>query len=172
MVAYISQIPFGNPGDIARGNHDNTILPMIRDLTNPKIWEDYAFGLPVKRSAADRGKILPFSGGETATDYAGFLVRSYPGYAVDRISADQNSPDTRHAPAGVMRRGFTLVKVQNISSADAGVPVFVRIGGATPELKIGGIEAAADGENTVMLPNVYFSGKADVNGVAGIEVNL
>lgn len=172
MVALISQIPFGRPGQLSRGVHDQTVLPYTIDLTNKSVWLSYEMGMPVKRSAADPQKILPFSGGETEADLLGFLVSAYPGDAVDMNSQAKEAVSLRSIVKDVLRRGFILARLQNKTPAIGGGQVYIRTGGATDELRVGGIEAAADAANTLLISTARFSGSPDANGIVGLEFNI
>ncbi|QNT79260.1 structural cement protein Gp24 [Entomobacter blattae] len=172
MVALVSQIPYGRPGQLARGVHDQTTLPYTLDLTDRSVWLAYEMGMPVKRSTVDAQKIVPFSGGETEADLLGFLVSAYPGDAVDVNAQAGDAVSLRSLVKDVLRRGFILVETQGSGTPAGGGQVFVRIAGATSALKIGGIEAAADGSNTIALSKAFFSGSPDANGIACIEYNI
>jgi hypothetical protein len=55
----------------------------------------------------------------------------------------------------------------------AGAPVYIRLTAnvAIPNAPAGGVEAAADGANTVLMPNAVFrTGYLDANGVAEITI--
>jgi hypothetical protein len=75
-------------------------------------------------------------------------------------------------PADVCERGSGSV-VCNVGTPAAGGQVYVRIAlnGAFPAGTIGGIEAAADGSNTLLWTNVSFhTGLKDVNNVTEITI--
>jgi hypothetical protein len=78
-------------------------------------------------------------------------------------------------PCDVLERGSIVVIVKDPQAAGykAGQSVFLRtvLNGAFPSAKVGDLETAADGGNTVQLTNVYMStGVADANSVVEVTV--
>jgi hypothetical protein len=71
----------------------------------------------------------------------------------------------------VLKRGFINVKL-NSGTASNGSTVYVRVAAASGAKVIGGIEAAADSTNTIVMANAYFTGAADASGNAEIAYNL
>jgi hypothetical protein len=74
--------------------------------------------------------------------------------------------------AEVLERGSITIKINNGTPVSQN-PVFLRIlaNAGIPAGVVGGLEAVADGTNTVQLTNVVFrTGVLDANGVA--EVTL
>ena len=64
------------------------------------------------------------------------------------------------------------VKLQNVATPVKGGPVYVRIGGTTSSLLLGGSEAAADTTNTIEVPNAQFEGPAGADGVTEISFTI
>jgi hypothetical protein len=125
------------------------------------------YGDPVKL-AAD-GSAIALAGAEAAADIYGFLVRPFP---------TQSSTNTMGAVAAVagqsgdiMRHGYMGVKVNGATAAAKGGIVYVRIANAAAGKPIGGIEAAADGGNTIIVTGAKFLGPADANGISEIWIS-
>lgn len=73
---------------------------------------------------------------------------------------------------GALNRGSIVVKCNN-GTPTAGGPVYVRIkaNASIANGVVGEFEAAADGENTVLLPNIQWTnGYVDANGVAEVTI--
>lgn len=62
-----------------------------------------------------------------------------------------------------MRRGYMSVKTNAGTPAFGGV-VYARVASPSGAKVIGGIEAAADGANTVIVANAQFMSAPDANG--------
>lgn len=112
----------------------------------------------------------------TAAKFAGIAVRNVRTQliyqtltTVQTIFVGQYNPGEI---AEALERGSCTVKVNNGTPVSQ-APVFVRTiyNAAIPAGVVGGIEAVADGTNTVSLPTVVFrTGVLDANGVAEITL--
>lgn len=166
MVAYTFRMPSGIPGTVTRPHH-STIEPELMLSSAPLT----AYGLPCIRDAAT-GKMRVATTGDTVSMVAGFLVRPYPTNGV--IGGSQalgvSVPDPG-AIANVLKRGYTSVLLGGSTSAVKGGPVYLRIATPGTGKPIGGVEAAADGANTIQL-NAVFQGPADAQGVTEIGYNI
>ena len=167
MVAYIKRMNVGFEGDLTREAAPGDVVNEVLD--NSYDWSTYGFGRPVKYTA--KGKVTPLVTGDTASKIEGFLVRSFPGRAVSN-TGDQAYPQINGGAYPVARRGFMAVKLQNVSTPVKGGPVYVRIGGTTSSLLLGGVEAAADTTNTIEVPNAQFEGPAGADGVTEISFTI
>lgn len=127
-----------------------------------------AYGLPGVMGA--NGRFRPVQAGDTADKVSGFLIRSYPGYASSSYYGVSGMP-TGSAVADRMRRGYMSVKI-NAGNAVKEAPVFVRVGAGTVAKPVGGLEAAADGANTIQLAACTFMGPADAEGNTEIAFNI
>ena len=87
---------------------------------------------------------------------------SYPDQSVGEYTTEQAMP--------VFERGAVSVYVSNavVNAPAIDENVYVRISAGTPTTPVGGIEAEADGTNTIQITNAVFGSAADVNGVAEI----
>lgn len=108
--------------------------------------------------------------GTVATDVAGIAVRE----VVQANTFDpQSNPDYLPGQVcDVMVRGNCTVKCQR-GTPVSGQAVYVRIAAnATyPDAVVGGIEAAADGANTIQVPNIeWTTGLMDANGIAEVTI--
>lgn len=126
-----------------------------------------AFGAPVIMGA--NGAVQAWTGEATAKTFWGVAVREVKS-AVDYM--DQNKSGYRPGEAvPVMKRGCVNVICQSGTPA-AGGAVYVRTktNSAKPTAVIGGFEATADGDNSVVLSNAQWKGQADGNGVAELRI--
>lgn len=159
--AILYRMPAGIPGDVTRPS-TSTIEPNVYDPAKPFD----AFGVPGKIVAE---KFVPLEAGDAATVIYGLLVRPYP-------TTSSQDPLGKSTPAktginDVLRRGYMTVLLRAGTSAKNGT-VYVRVGTPAAGKPIGGIEAAADGANTIALPNASFMGAADASGNVEISYNI
>lgn len=112
------------------------------------------------------------SDGEAVLPTAASTAANFAGIAGAEIKSSLNYLDSagfyaKGEAVPVFKRGCINVKVQRGTAAFGGA-VYVRVAAnqAYPNAVIGGIEATADGANTVPLPNCRFNGAADANGIA------
>lgn len=164
MVAYLYKMPSGGAGFVSRNAPNATIEPKFLDNTAKP-----AYGAPVKLV---NGKVTALAAGDAATVIYGLLARPYP---TSSGTASLTSPFGPETPpdqaAGVLKRGYMTVLLRSGTAAPGGT-VYVRVGAATSDKPLGGIEAAADSTNTVVLPNAYFNGAVDSYGIVEIAYNL
>lgn len=120
------------------------------------------FGTPLVYSG---GKVVAAGAATTAADFVGIAAREIKS-AVSYIdqSVGQYVPNE---PVSVFKRGCINV-VCNVGSPAVGGAVYLRIAanGSIPTGVVGGLEAAADGSNTVLLTSCQWHGPADPNKVA------
>lgn len=163
MAVLNLRMPAGVPGAVSRVEH-LTAEPVHLDPAAPFA----AYGVPGVLGA--NGRFRPVQAGDTAASIGGFLMRAYPGFASSTYYGVSGMP----VGAGVgdrMRRGYMQVQL-NAGNAVKEGPVFVRVGAGTAAKPIGGIEAAADGANTVQIPACQFMGPADSAGNTEIAYNI
>ncbi len=127
------------------------------------------FGTPVKYEAGTNGNVVAMGAGDTGDDFVGFAsreIKSSVNYLEQGVG--QYAPNDA---ASVFMRGAINVKVQKGTPALGGkVYVRVTVNDAMPTAVVGGIEAEADGANTVELPGCVFEGPADANGIACVRI--
>lgn len=162
MNPILYRMPYGIPGDVTRRQHA-TIEPHIFGAT-----PFTAYGLPVKLSA---GKVIPMGAGDAAQVPFGFLVRPYPTQGANASDPVGTAVPPISGQADVLRRGYINVK-NNVGAPATGGTVYMRVTANGGNTIIGGIEATADGANTVILQSCTFTGNADANGNVEIAVNI
>ncbi|MGG6461406.1 structural cement protein Gp24 [Solilutibacter silvestris] len=160
--AYTFRMPGGIPGDLSRQSQAtvedgrfNSSLPFP------------GYGLPGKLDGS--GNFVPIAGGDTAAAVYGFLVRPYPTQSAQEGIGVATPPTT--GISNVLRRGYMTVK-SNAGTPAKGGAVFVRISAPSGAKVIGGVEAVADGANTIQLTNATFNGAADAAGNVEIAYNI
>ena len=158
MAAYTYRMPSGIPGDVSRKSH-STIES--HNMPTPVA----AFGVFAKMDAT--GNLAALGSSDTADTVYGLIVRSYP------TTSATNDLGQAVPPKGitdVLVRGYMTVKC-NAGTAKKGGAVYVRIGAAATGKPIGGIEAVADGENTIAVKG-RFMHNADASGNVEIAYNI
>lgn len=161
--AILYRMPSGIPGDISRQSQA-TVEPQIFDPALPFP----GYGLFGKLAA---GKFVPITTGDTAEAVYGLLVRPYPttgGAGSEPVGAA--TPPTKGV-CDVLRRGYMTVK-NNAGTPALGGQVYVRVAAAAAGKPIGGIEAAADGTNTIAVTGAIFMNGGDANGNVEIAFNI
>lgn len=155
-------MPSGVPGDISRKQTtDVDSHPLDRVTAN----QFASYGVPGKLVA---GFFTPIVVGDTAASIFGFLVRPYPTTSRDGLG---NLPNANIGFGSIMRRGYMTVKNNAGTPATNGV-VYMRVATPGTGKPVGGIEAVADGANTVVIPRTYFTSPADADGNVEIEYNI
>ncbi len=157
------RMPAGMPGAVSRIEQLHA-EPVHLDPAAPFS----AFGLPGVVGA--NGRFRPVQAGDTAASVSGFLIRTYPGLPSSTYYGVTGMP-TGSVVADRMRRGYMQVKI-NAGNATKESPVFVRVGAGTVAKPVGGLEAAADGANTIQLTACTFMGPADSEGNTEIAFNI
>jgi hypothetical protein len=159
--AILFRMPSGIPGDLTRQSQA-TVEPVSFDPANP-FTEYGVFGKIVN------GKFVPLAKSDTADLVYGLLVRPYP------TQSSQDPLGTSRPPAmgiaDVLRRGYISVKLRAGVAALHG-QVYVRVASAAAGKPIGGIEAAADGTNTIAITDATFMAAADADGSVEIAYNI
>ena len=163
MPSFLFRMPYGIPGDVTRQSQA-TIEPGVYNASLPFPY----FGLFGKIAS---GKFVPITTGDTASAVYGLLVRPYPIQGANASDPLGTSVPPTSGVADVMRRGYANVKV-NAGTAQLGGAVYIRVAAASAGKPIGGIEAAADGANTITVTGALFMGAADAGGNAEIALNI
>jgi len=152
----------GVPGDVTR-HESATVEPNIIDSNTPPT----VYGNPVKIVS---GEVQPIGSGDAAADIYGLLVRPFPSNAgTDGLGT--STPPTS-GMCDVLKRGYIVVTLNGTTAAEKNGVVYVRVGGADSTHPLGGIEAASDSTDTVVMANSYFTGAADESGNVEIAFNL
>ncbi|WP_213029829.1 hypothetical protein, partial [Acinetobacter baumannii] len=155
--AYLYRMPSGIPGDISRKAHSTVEAHILKGNFG-------AFGIFGKLTADG---IVPLEAADT--DVYGLIVRSYPTQsALNGIGAAVPQSGIVN---DIMRRGYMTVKC-NAGTAKKAGKVYVRVATGTELKPIGGIEAVADGVNTIEIKNAMFMHDADAQGNVEISYNI
>ncbi|MCE6001878.1 hypothetical protein [Acinetobacter pittii] len=155
--AYLYRMPSGIPGDISRKAHSTVEAHILKGNFG-------AFGIFGKLTTDG---IVPLEAADT--DVYGLIVRSYPTQsALNGIGAAVPQSGIVN---DIMRRGYMTVKC-NAGTAKKAGKVYVRVATGTELKPIGGIEAVADGVNTIELKNAMFMHDADAQGNVEISYNI
>lgn len=161
------RMPSGVPGTLSR-----TGLAYIIETANLLSGSaPAAYGLPVAVDPAT-GYVRAIEGTDTAASIYGFLVRPFPTQGGDSTDTPiGSSPPPTSGPVDVLKKGYLSVSVTR-GSPFKGSPVYVRIlaNASYPNSPVGGVEASADGTNTVQLANAYFTGTTDGNGIGELKL--
>lgn len=170
-VTFGLRMPSGIAGQVHR-LEASTIEPAFILATNPPT----AYGVPVALDATS-GKIRPMGATDTAASVYGFNVRPYPTTSFGTLGTSNDPLGVSTPPlsgsTSILKRGYINVLLNGTTAATKGGPIYIRIAAAAAGKPLGGVEAAADGANTVVLPaGSYFMGAADAAGNTEIAYNL
>lgn len=168
-VAFTYRMGAGFPGDVNR-THPASILPALINTTTPP----RAFGDPVIVNTADNTVkgVVPGDNNATAAAVYGITVRSYP---TQQQSGGMSSALGAAVPptSGIMdvlRQGFIFVKLPaGAAVTKNGIP-YIWCAATSGNNIQGAFVAAASAGNTLPVSNARFTGPADANGVAELEV--
>lgn len=153
----------GYPGNISRSAEALIENRFVRSSDSASI----NFGDPVVLNNDNTYSAFGATG--TATTFAGIAVREV------KQNTDYLNPSGSYAPGqpcDVAHKGTLTVKC-NVGTPTAGGSVYIRItaNGSIPAGVVGGFEAAADGANTIAIPNLKWrTGKIDANKVAEVTI--
>jgi hypothetical protein len=172
MVSYLYQSPSGVPGDVTRVD-DSNVEPIMLVAPFPA-----NYGLPMKYAAGASGapqSATPMAAGDTASLFAGILVRAVPGISGSSTneSFDTFEPNPNE-PQGLLVRGYASVFV-NAGSPVRGASVYVVVtaSGGHPA---GVFETTANSGNNVALTgtivgNVTWAADGvDSNGYGEVRI--
>lgn len=163
MVAFLYRMGNGVPGDITRQSAAK-IEPQVLNSSLPFS----AYGLFGKIAS---GKFVPVGSGDTAAAVYGLLVRPFPITGANASDPLGTSVPPASGIADVLRSGYINVK-NNAGTPAVGGAVYIRVASAAAGKPIGGVEAVADGANTILVAGATFMGGADASGNAEIAFNI
>ena len=163
MVAYTYRMPSGIPGTISRESQ-STVESTYLDPTTPFP----AYGRFAKNVA---GKSQPIGAADVATSIYGLLIRPFPTTGLNPSDPLSASVPPTSGVGNLVRRGYVTVQ-NNFGTAALGGIVYIRIAVPSGPKVIGGIEAASDGANTIIVPNCNFMSAADASGNVEIAYNI
>lgn len=155
--AFLYRMPSGIAGDVSRKSHSTIEAHILKGKLG-------AFGIFCKMT--EKG-LVPL---EAADDQVyGLIVRSYPTQsAVNGMGA---AVPQENIMQDVLVRGYMTVKC-SVGTAKKAGKVYVRVDSGTELKPVGGIEAVADGANTIELKNAVFMHEADAQGNVEISYNI
>lgn len=159
--AILYRMPSGIPGAVSR-EENKTIESVAHDSATPFA----GYGLFGKIAA---GKLQPVGAGDAAAAVYGLLIRPFPTNSGTDGLGTSTPPTT--GIANVMRRGYATVK-NNAGTPALNGPVYIRVAAAAGGKPIGGIEAASDTTNTILVPGCTFMCAADAAGNVEIGYNI
>lgn len=163
MVAFLYRMGNGVPGDITRQSQAKIESHVLNGaLPFP------AYGRFGKLAS---GRFVPVGAGDTAAAVYGLLIRPYPTTGANASDPLDTAVPATTGIADVMRSGYANVK-NNAGTPALGGLVYIRVAAAAAGKPIGGIEAAADGANTIVVTGAIFMGAADANGNVEIAYNI
>lgn len=163
------ELNLGYAGTVSR-SADAIITPkIIKSVIHEKkeTAEPILFGEPVVLN--NDNSYSRFGANGTATTFVGIAVREI------KQATDYYSACGSYLPGeicDVLNRGSIMVRC-NVGTPTAGGKVYIRTKGnvSVPNGVIGQFEAAADGSNTIEIPNLKWSnGKLDANKIAEVTV--
>ncbi len=163
MVAYVTRMPAGIPGDVTRQSAAKIEAQVLNSAAAFP-----GFGLFGKIAS---NRFVPVGSGDTAAAVYGLLVRAYPITGANGSDPLGTAVPPTSGLTDVLVSGYANVRV-NAGTAAANGPVYIRVAAAAAGRPIGGIEAAADGANTIVVPNCRFMSAADSSGNAEIAFNV
>jgi len=151
--AYLYNAPAGVPGDITRTDETNVEPAML--IAQSSTFAQ-AFGIPMKYVT---GGIAQFVGGESASDFAGVLVREVPGISGSTAQGLNDNVPFPDQVQGLAVRGYVAVKCTQGTPARGGI-VYVRVIADTGKA-IGDFEAVSDTSKSVALSSTQASWASD-----------
>ena len=144
MTAFLYSAPVGVPGDITRPLESNVEPAML--VAASGVYAQ-AYGIPVKQVT---GGIQQFTGGETAANFAGILIRSVPGISASAtLQGFSDNIPYYQVPQDMMVRGYACVVCTQGTPARGGT-VYVRVT-ASGGKNVGDFEAVSDTSLSVAL---------------------
>jgi hypothetical protein len=168
-VAFGFRMGAGFPGDVNR-THPASIVPGLinTSVQAPRLYGD---GLLIDGATSSyRGFVL----GDTAVKLAGIAVRPYPTQQATggMSSALGASTPPTSGIMDVLNDGFIMVKANNFGTTPPvkGGVVYVWIAASSGNQVQGGFTATNGTTNTLAMSNAYWTGPADSNGIAEIQV--
>lgn len=168
LNSFSKRMPAGIAGAVTRAEH-STIEPQIITPAGTT-GAPLTYGVPVQIDSTS-GQARLLAAGDT--DAYGALVRPYPLSNTNTTDGLGAATPPTAGVCDVLVRGYMTVTLNGATAAKKAGTVYVRLAAPAAGKPIGGIEAAADGGNTVALPDKwYFTGPADTSGNVEIAINI
>ena len=163
MTAFLYRMPKGIPGSVTRPSV-STIESQVLDGTLPFA----GYGLFGKIAS---NKFVPVAASDAAGVVYGVMVRPYPTQGANASDPLGTAVPATNGIGNVLRRGYITVK-NNAGTAALGGAVYIRVAAAAAGKPIGGIEAASDSTNTIVVAGASFMDAADSTGNVEIAFNI
>lgn len=163
MVSYLSRIPAGIAGMISR-TADITVESQLINPSKPFL----AFGVFGKFVS---NRVEPLEAADAATVITGIVARTYPSQSANNAFGPGTPPTSGFID--FVRRGYMSVFLRTGTAAKGG-QVFVVTTAGGPNLLNDIVTSAspAGGGTAVAVPNCFFTGPADANGITEIAFNI
>ena len=171
MAPYLKRMPAGIAGSITRPLETTTEPGRLQPNTGGNAADAITeYGSAAVLDATTKLYRLP-KAGDVAADIV-FLPRPYPGGLAQFEGVLGVTPVDYVHTADVMKRGYMSMKLRAGTAAKGGI-VYVRIAAAAAGKPLGGVEAAADGGNTVALDaRTEFTGPAYTDSTFGAMTEI
>ncbi len=165
MVAYLTRMPAGIPGEVNRV--ENAVIEPLGITPFGTSGHPTAFGIPIVVDATTgNGRAV------TTTDDAGhiygLLVRPFPAFS-SQDALGVSTPPTE-GPIDVLRFGYMTVKLSGSTAAVKGAQVYVWKSAAASTHIQGGFEAT-DPSTDGFAISATFMGPADASGNVEIQID-
>jgi hypothetical protein len=171
MVAYITRMPAGIPGDVNRAWH--AVIEAQVVTPNGTTGAPTAYGLPmvVDATAGNVGNMRTVGGSDAVANVYGFLVRPFP------TNSSQDGLGTSTPPASgvcnICRVGYMTILLNGTVAATKGGRVYIWTSASSGTHVLGGVEADSSlpgGSNGFALTGATFMGPADSSG--NVEISF
>lgn len=170
MVAFLYRMPAGIVGTSSRYDACTIVPEIITPVGTTGA--PTAFGIAVCVDTVTAGNIGNMRAVlSTDTAIYGFLVRAFPAYSPTNDPLGTSTPPNT-GTCSVMKRGFLTVALGGSTAAVKGGVVNLWVAASTGAHVQGQVEAAATAGSTIVIPNTFFEGPADANGITELQYNL
>ena len=168
MVAYLTRMPAGIPGEANRAFHSLIEAQVVTPYGTTGAPTAYGLPMVIDATAGNVGNMRAFSTSDVAANVYGFLVRPFPTQTVASDGLGTSTPPTS-GPCDIMRVGYMTVTLYGSTAAIKGGRVYIWAGAASTGHVTGGVEAAA-GASGLALSGATFMGPADTLG--NVEISF
>lgn len=162
-MAFLYRMPAGVAGALSRPDEAVVETQMYDATSAPS-----AFGQAVVITSSGEKMSTP-TAASTGEAVYGFNVRVWPSIGGNLEQGFEDGTPHTAAPAPIMTRGYMTVRCHAGTPAKGG-QVYVRVQNAANGKPVGGVEAAADGANTVAVPHCIFMGGMDASNNTEIRL--
>ncbi|MCI8524333.1 MAG: hypothetical protein HFF17_00050 [Oscillospiraceae bacterium] len=154
-------MPHGFAGSYAR-------QPDMIVGTRPAGGSDHIlFGAPLQYD--DAGNVVQMGAGSTAAQFVGIAARELKS-SLNYLQQDIGQYAPKEAVPVFQRGSINVLCLVGTPKLGGAVYLRVAANAEKPTAVVGGLEAEADGGNTVQLTNCQWAGAADANSVAELRI--